>query len=577
MKKKIASYIRISTNHDSQQHSITSQKHYFEQEVINKKSEYENCEMIEIYADEGLTATKFMRPSFIRMVQDAGVDFHYSGVGRKRKIIGSEKSDRKPKFERILVTNISRLSRDIMIVGILRHLKEKGVYVDFIDNGLSTEHTKDWSFINFFFTFSEEESRDRSSKVKSGLAKTANRGKLFSVHNLYGYDYKDRQLIINETEAEVVRTIFNLYVSGMGTRRIKQHLIDNNIYTRNGIPFEDATLRGMLKNEKYCGKLYRNKTDNGEVHMNKKKRKSKSEWIDASNIEHADKIPQIVSVELFEQCQSVRDGKINSVNKKGFNTGTSEFSNMLICGSCGNSMTRSTHYNYKKDKDDNMIREFVYHFYLCSNKKKNGNKACSMIRVSEEWIKEIFEMYDNSNLNDKINNNKEAWISELLYLRESIERKVNNQDKEEAERLQLLLDELDTRKKNLAKLFVMGNFNEDDLSTISKEIDIEQAEVNEQYKQATLSNEDIIETLNHINKVIADVKNFTLKANLDNRKVLNKVKIIHAYNTDNEDETLIFQFELSIFDKLYRIVDKFFDEDVRKTFASDSFFIELKR
>ncbi|WP_424765682.1 recombinase family protein [Paenibacillus sp. sgz302251] len=566
MKQKIVAYIRISTNHTEQKHSLISQRHYFEHEVLKQKSEYSNCEMSEIYADEGLTATKFMRPSFLLMVHDAGVDIDYKDNRRKKGKMRFEASkDREPKFSRVLVTNISRMSRDVVIVDVLRELAKKNVYVDFIDNGWTTEKQADWTFITLFFTLAEQESRDRSEKVKSGLAKTASRGKLFSVHNLYGYDYIDKKLVINEAEAAHVRTVFNMYADGIGVRRISKYLADNNILTRKGENFSESTIRLMIANEKYEGILYRNKHDNGEVHMHKRTLKDKSEWINASDIEHADMIPAIITSELFERVQDIRNNKVSSTSKRGMNTGTSEYAGLLICAQCGSKMIKSTQYNKNK--------EALYHFYLCSNKKNNGKKACNMIRVHEDWIKQIFSEFDNEDINSMLNDNKDDWIIDLNKLKNKLESNINNQDKAEADRLQLLLADISEKKKRLAKLFIMGKFTDEELYEMKQEIDTEYAEIEEQYKHATLSNEDLLKSLKDIDDVISNVRNFSFKGTINNRELLQEVVIVYAVGKNSD--ILSFLFELTIFDKLYDIVRKYFNEDDRIFYSTKDYTMEL--
>lgn len=70
-----------------------------------------------------------------------------------------------------------------------------------------------------------------------------------------GLCYKDENgnLVINEAEAAIVRRIFDMYLSGIGTHCIAKELNEEGIATVTGSSWNASTIRGMLKNEKYKG------------------------------------------------------------------------------------------------------------------------------------------------------------------------------------------------------------------------------------------------------------------------------------------------------------------------------------
>lgn len=567
-KTKLVGYARVSTKKDDQKHSFDSQVHYFKNEVVAVRSEYKNCEMVNVYADE-LTATKFLRKNFLKMIEDAGVDIDYKDNRRKKGKMRFEASlDREAKFNRVLVTNISRLSRDVVIIDILRELVKKNVYVDFLENNWTTENKAHWMFIEMFFSFSEQESRDRSSKVSEGLNKTARRGKLFSVHNLYGYNYHNMELTINEQEAVVVRTIFTMYSEGIGTRRIIKHLTDNEHFTREGKKFSDATLRGMLKNEKYCGLLYRNKHNHGQIHIwQKKEIKPKEEWIvpvdENGNVrdEHTNKIPAIISDELFDKVQQIRNSKISSITKKGIHSGISEYANMLVCAKCGSSMIRSA--RYKKG-------EFAYTIYKCSNKKNNGKVACDLKDIRGEHLEQALEQFRNENVIEIVNERKNYYISRLEEERVRIKKQSNHQDNERANGLKLELDNLEEQKKKLAYLFMTGNFSESQLNEMSIEINKKIESTSVLYKEASITSDEIEKILANIDEIIAEVVAFKANDSVDILELIHKVYIYNVTEETNNNEILFFRFQLNLFDSLYSIIEKFIDKNSIEGFNTQS-------
>ena len=154
--------------------------------------------LIEIFSDKGLTGTKFAnRDEFNRMLQMAGLDID---VVNGKSIYTASKF-KKSCFQYIYVTNTSRFARNIEVVGIIRALKEKGVYVVFKDLGKSTENPQDEMLLQIMFTMDEQESRDKSLKVTNGYKRSAIRtDKIHTNSRIYGYTlYKE------ENRLEVIR------------------------------------------------------------------------------------------------------------------------------------------------------------------------------------------------------------------------------------------------------------------------------------------------------------------------------------------------------------------------------------
>ena len=70
----------------------------------------------------------------------------------------------------------------------------------------------------------------------------------------YGYDKINGQLVINKAEAEIVRRIFNEYLSGFGLNSICRNLnADGIIMGKSGIEWKQKAVRYILTNEKYIG------------------------------------------------------------------------------------------------------------------------------------------------------------------------------------------------------------------------------------------------------------------------------------------------------------------------------------
>lgn len=374
---KVCAYCRVSTDRFEQENSFENQKAYF-QEFLNEDNGFE---LIDIYADKGLTGTKFAnRLEFNRMLLDAGLDVDIVNG----KSIYTANKFKEPKFKYIYVTNSSRFARNIEIVTIIRALKDKGVYVVFKDLNKTTENPEDEMVLQLIFTLDEQESRDKSIKVRNGHLRSAMRtDRIHTNGRLYGYKFieHENRLEIIEEEAEVVRLIFELCSQGYGNRRIREYLIEKGIKTRNNKDFHTSTINNILHNIKYTGTnnrlefkaptVFGNKTTIERVKNN-------------PNYKLSEKIPSIISIDLYEQCKELRNTRLAPIEqgkKAGANTGKTIYSKRIICSKCGATYIMTT--------------DRGRHFFICSNKKRHGVKACNNKNISLKEIENLTDEYMN--------------------------------------------------------------------------------------------------------------------------------------------------------------------------------------
>ena len=160
---KVASYCRVSTDHEDQANSFAAQQRYFK-EYIHRQPDWE---LYGIYADEGITGTSTKkRAQFNRMIHDA-----YSG-----------------KFQLILTKEVSRFSRNILdTISYTRELKALGVGVLFVNDGINTLEPDAELRLSIMASIAQEESRKTSSRVKWGQTRQMERGVVFG-RSMLGYD-----------------------------------------------------------------------------------------------------------------------------------------------------------------------------------------------------------------------------------------------------------------------------------------------------------------------------------------------------------------------------------------------------
>ncbi|ULO09687.1 recombinase family protein [Paenibacillus sp. 19GGS1-52] len=553
----VAAYGRVSTKHDDQLNSLQAQINYYS----NYTNDKENMQLHKVYHDT-LSATRWeKRKGFRELLHDAGLDIATSDKGT----IMIELSDRKPLFNRILVKDISRFTRNVNDNRIFTLLRDKGVYIDFTNMNLSTENMSEETMLQIMMVFSQRESQDRSEKVLFGLKESAKNGRIRMKDNFYGYRLNkeldtlitlpdgtqvlSNSLEIVPEEAEIVRMIYGLYIEGNGLRKILQYLEANGIL-RDGKPFSQTTINRMLNNPAYKGVLVRNKMESPLVFSNKKSAtlKDEKEWEIFEN-----RIPAIVDADTFANAQKARGGRINQ-DRKGIKTQHGKYSGKIKCEKCGKG------YVQNRDRHGNL-------FMNCATRKTKGVAVCSAKNVRNDLIDVAVNEFIGTGLEETIMNFKKSYTVELNNLKKELYGKIDNQQIRESEALQLKIKDVMERKERLGMLFVMGNFNEETLQKMAAEIDMEYESLSQKYQRTILSNEELQEEIKDIDDTIKSLKDFKFNKEVTGDTIMNLISSIGVMNysgidnvTSNEsnnNEGFIFTFEFKMFERLNQIVEKY--------------------
>ena len=230
-KLRVAAYARVSSSSEDQLNSYRVQNQYYS-ELISGNPDWE---MVDIYADEGVTGTSVeKREDFQRMMCDC----------------------RKGKIDRILVKSISRFARNTKdCLAAVRELKELGVSVQFEEQGIDTSKVSSEMVTAIMASLAQKGSESISSNVRWGVQKRMLDGTFISSSVPYGYELFHGQLRILPSEAQFVKWIFQAYLSGLNAQSIAEQM--NQAYTLLGVEntrkWYNTTILYILSNERYIG------------------------------------------------------------------------------------------------------------------------------------------------------------------------------------------------------------------------------------------------------------------------------------------------------------------------------------
>lgn len=409
---RLGIYCRISRAKDGNDLSIPDQK----QKGIKKAKELGLP--YELYIDEGISGASDTiedRPQFARFIADIS-----NGTLSAVYAYDQSRFERNPQV-RYLINQIFKKTN-------ISYYTELDGLVDL--NDPQAEFFGDLlSVINKYHVTLTK------IKVKSALKMRVAAGK---AHSIMPYGYKKDEngsLIIDQEESEVIKKIYDLSLSGIGTRSIADYLNENGIQTRynkiqigtistknrytgtitvtdkKDIKWAGNTVRNILKNTIYKGdRIY-----SGEVY----------------------KVPEIINSTKWDKVQKNLINNRNNTGKKVIHRYL--LKGLLRCGICGRNMYGRS----RVSKHDN--------FYMCSSKRIKGetcgNRSINIDKL-EDFIWDRFFKGD-----DFIVRIKQEFANDDTKLTEL---------KKQIEILNSKLNTLNNEKKRAVELVIKGTLSESD-------------------------------------------------------------------------------------------------------------------
>ena len=290
MKRKVAIYARVSTEHEEQLSALEYQVQYYD-EILKKHPDWE---LYERYIDEGITGTSIKkRKRFIKMIQDA-----HEGH-----------------FDLIITREVSRFARNTVdTLQETRKLKKIGVEVYFTEDNIWTFNDEDGELkLTIMATLAQNESKKTSQRVKAGQKISFLNGVFYGTGNILGYDRVGSDMIINEEQAKTVRIIYDMFLKGKGSTDIKAYLELNDIPTATGLKkWSASSIVRVLRNPFYAGTIiYRKSYIPDYLEQKPKKNRGEVEQITVEgkhqSIITKDEFKKVQ--EMLEQHSVIKEGK----------------------------------------------------------------------------------------------------------------------------------------------------------------------------------------------------------------------------------------------------------------------------
>lgn len=306
--KTAAAYIRVSTDKQTElspDSQIKVIRDYAKANGYIVPKEF-------IFRDDGISGRRAdKRPAFIKMIAQ---------------------SKQKPTpFSTVLLWKFSRFARNqeesIFYKAMLKrnNIDVVSISEPLVDGvfGSLIERIIEWS--------DEYYSIRLSGEVKRGMTEKVERGEAVSIP-AFGYDIVDKNYVINDENANIVRKIYADYLNGKGCSTIARELNLLGIKTTRGNTWENRTVEYILCNPVYCGKVRWNP-----------KRRTRRNYDDKDIMIVDGKHEAIISEETFNEVQVLIKHNKRTHVKYSHSTLAEEYMlhGLVKCSACGSSLTMS--------------------------------------------------------------------------------------------------------------------------------------------------------------------------------------------------------------------------------------------
>ena len=467
---RVTFYARVSSESDEQLNSLGNQVSYYE-EFIRKSSAWE---YVPGYVDEGLSAaTTKKREDFHRMVEDGRAGL----------------------FDLIITKEITRFARNTLdSILYTRELLRAGVGVFFQNDNINTFDEDSELRLTIMSGIAQDELRKLSSRVKFGHAQAIKKNVVLGNSRIFGYVKDGGRLVIDEEEAPMVRSLFELYATGeYSMKQIETLFWERGYRNHNGRRIAHTTMSGIISNPKYKGYYVGNKVKVVDLFTKKQKFLPPEEWVMFKD-ETGEIVPAIVSEELWDQANAVLKKRSEDVKgRQGICNHANLLTGKLYCTHCGAAY-------YRRESADRQGRKNSK--WVCSGKIKNGADSCPSFPIYEEELKPLlFQVFSETEAD------AEALAAEYIEMYKALDGGSGAAAQIDALRRQIALAQ--KKRSKLLGYNAAGQLSDRDFLSMNKDCEREISEAERQIydlEQQQLSREGFRKQIDTIRRVLNEAR-----------------------------------------------------------------------
>ena len=337
-RKRCAVYCRVSSDErlDQEFNSIDAQKEAGHAYIASQRAEGW-IPVADDYDDPGYSGGNTDRPALKRLLAD---------IERGR-------------IDIVVVYKIDRLTRSLAdFAKMVDVFDQHDVSFSAVTQQINSATSMGRLMLNVLLSFAQFEREVTSERIRDKIAAAKRKGMWMGGVPSIGYDVVNRQLVVNDAEAAVVRRIFEEMLTIGSPTQIAANLTAEGITTKAWTTQEGQTRSGTRIDKKYLHKLLRNRIYLGEL-------SHKGNWYPGAH-------PPIIDRALWDKVHAVlaKDSHARSVETK-IRSRTDALLRGLLYAPSGERMYPT--YSSK--------RGHKYHYYVSKSESRFGAPGKSFARL----------------------------------------------------------------------------------------------------------------------------------------------------------------------------------------------------
>ncbi|MEK7376309.1 MAG: recombinase family protein, partial [Candidatus Margulisiibacteriota bacterium] len=350
---KAAIYTRVST--DGQAEIEFNSCETQEIKIRSYISSQNDLDVYKVYSDQGYSGANIDRPALQEMLEDI----------------------RQGKINSVMSYKIDRLTRSPKdFYQLIDVFEQSNVSFISVTERFDTSTPSGRLLRNIMLTFGQFERELISERIRDKMFERAKKGMWNSGHTPFGYKKENKMLIIEPKEAEIVRHIYDTYVSTGSVAAVYKELKNKKKFYRKGLPFANTKIDFILRNILYTGKInYKGSTIYKGIHE------------------------AIISEMLFEEAQKLHHRRLRGRKAQNY----ALFPGSIRCRECGSIMSSVFTNKFKNG------RRVRYFYYRCNGIVKRDRSFCDTRTVSVDRL----DGYVMDNL-DKMAKNQQ-YLDSLIF------------------------------------------------------------------------------------------------------------------------------------------------------------------
>lgn len=461
----VAYYARVSTEKDEQLNSLDNQRRYYEEYIRSNP----NWTFADGYVDEGISGTSVAkREQFLKMIEDA----------------------ENGKFDLIVTKEISRFARNTLdSIKYTRELLRHGVGVYFQNDNINTFDKDAELRLTIMSSIAQDEVRKLSERTRFGFKRAQENGVLLGQNNLYGYNKVNGHLEVVESEALIIREVFERYAAGeAGLRAIANDLDRRGIMGKQGKPITYSTLYGMIRNPKYKGYYAGRRYATRDYRDGRTYRLDESKWI----VHEDDRVPAIVSEALWQRANQllVSRGKMMKQHAQA-SQNRYAYSGKLICAKHGTTFHRHVY----KSKRRGEVECWNCKLYRLKGKQQGCDAPTIYSSELDRILACVFE---------QVMNEKTTVIKEYI---ENLKAFAMQQDNTaECKRIERQIAQCESKKEKLLELVLAGALSNAEFKQRNEQYNAQLGQLEQQRKELEGAGQSLNERIKRIENLAKTIE-----------------------------------------------------------------------